>query len=56
MRSQLQNQKKKVRLELKKKIMKTINPTRKVECTNSQKTDHTVIRFYRIKIISCAHI
>lgn len=55
MRSQLQNQKKKVRLKLK-KIMKTMNPTRKVECTNSQKTDHTVIRFYRIKIISFVHI
>ena len=49
----LRNQKKKARMKLKKRIMKMMNLTRKVECTNShtKKTDHTVIRFYRIKNI-----
>ena len=36
MKNQLRNQKKKVRMKLKKKIMKTMNLTRKVECTNSK--------------------
>ena len=57
MRNQLRNQRKKVKMKMKKKIMKTMSPTRKVECTNPQKkTDHTVIRFYRIKILICVHI
>lgn len=57
-RRQMRSQKKKVRMQLKKKIMKMMNPTRKVEYTNSQKkkTDHTVIRFYRIKILIFVHI
>ena len=37
MKSPLQSQKKKVRVKLKKKIMKTMNLMRKVECTNSLK-------------------
>jgi len=36
-RRRLRNQKKKARMKLKKTIMKMMNLTRKVECTNSQK-------------------
>lgn len=41
-RRQMRSQKKKVKMKLKKKIMKMMNPTRKVEYTNSQKKQITL--------------